>query len=165
MNFNPIDKQRIISMVPPTTDCLLASTGTYVSFKNVHKGYLVVHLNAFSTATVATAPYQASDVSGTGKKVFSTANPLNIWVSSSQDAVPVKQTASYVNYTFSTSTGASGHSKMVCYEIDPACMDLANGFDCCSIQITSTTSICNWSSFMLADMRYGVAEAYSFSSN
>ncbi len=153
MNFNPIEKQRIINAIPPTA--VLTSTGAYISLKNVNKAYGVVYVNNSSACTMVATPYQATAVAGTGAKVF--ANPMNIWVSSSQDGVLTKSSVA-TTYTFSATTGAVGHTKMCIFEIDPGLMDQANNFDCLSIQITSSSSVgLQYAAFYVTDMRYGEA--------
>jgi hypothetical protein len=155
MNFSPVEKQRIMSLIPPSSGTPLNSTGTYVSLKYVNKAYLVINVNNQGTEGITVTPYQASAIAGTGAKTLSTS--VDIWVSSSRSDAPVKRTPA-TTWTFSTSTGALPHPKTAIFEIDPGlAMDTNNGFDCLGIQVVATTSICSFDAFALLDLRYGAS--------
>ncbi len=147
--FNPIEKQRLFSAIPPTG--ALASTGTVISLKNIQKAYAVVYVTNTSSHTIIATPYQQTGVASTDAKVF--ANTLNIWTSSS-DGVLRKSSAA-TTFTFAVTT--TPDQKMAIFEIDMGQMDLANGFDCLSIQVTASSSLATYAALYAADMRYGQA--------
>ncbi len=147
--FNPIEKQRLFSAIPPTL--ATASTGTVISLKNIQKAYAVVYVTNTSSHTVVATPYQLTGVATTDAKVF--ANPLNIWTSSSDGVL--RKSSEATTFTFAVTT--TPDVKMAIFEIDMGQMDQANGFDCLSIQVTTTSSLCAYSALYAVDMRYGQA--------
>jgi hypothetical protein len=98
-------------------------TCDYVSLKNVHKAWIVAHFDQAAAHATGIDPKQATAVAGTSVKVF--ANTLPIWANEDAAASDtlVAQTAA-VTYNLT----ADIKTKMVIFEIDPAQMDVANGF-------------------------------------
>jgi hypothetical protein len=98
--------------------------GTAVSVKQAVRLYITYYINQGNAATIALAPEQCSAVAGTGNKAIPVSQ---IWVNQDMAAssVLVKQTAA-VSFT----TSATTKVKKVIFEIDPAALDVANGFDC-----------------------------------
>jgi hypothetical protein len=95
-----------------------------VSVKQAVRLYITYYINQGNAATIALAPEQCSAVAGTGNKAIPVSQ---IWVNQDMAAssVLVKQTAA-VSFT----TSATTKVKKVIFEIDPAALDVANGFDC-----------------------------------
>lgn len=138
---------KIVEAIKPQAGA--AITGDYVSLKNVHKATVVVHVNQANAATMAISIEQATVVAGTDTKVITVAVP--IWAN--EDCVTsdtlVAQTAA-VNFT----TSAAVKQKIVVFEIDPATLDLANGFDCITVK-TGASNAANITSAI-----YYLAERY-----
>jgi len=114
-----------------------AITGDYVSLKNVHRAFVVVHITQGNAATVAITIEQASAVAPTGSKAITVAVP--IWAN--EDCVTsdvlVRQTDA-ISFT----TSAAVKHKIVIFQIDPSTFDLANGFDCLTV-ITAASDVAN----------------------
>lgn len=121
-NFHPV------SALLPAADAA-GRTATYISLKNYHKVFIEVHINQGNAATVALTPYQATSVAAGSEKVLTNA----VTIYANQDTVTsdalAAQTAA-VNFT----TSAAVKGKIVIFEIDPASLDVANGFDCITVK-------------------------------
>jgi len=115
----------VVNLLAPAADAAGRTSAVYVSLKNAVKAWIVVYLTQGNAATVQLDPKQASAVAGTGTKALANAVPIwsNLDVSAS-DALTMRTAA--VTYT----TDAGVKNKIVIFEIDPAQLDLANGFDC-----------------------------------
>ncbi|MER8615978.1 hypothetical protein NKG99_03855 [Mesorhizobium sp. M1409] len=142
-------EMKLIEGIAPAADAAGRSSDI-VSLKNAGKAYILVHITQGNAATIALTPMQAQDVAGTGAKVL--ANSVPIWsnLDTSLTDTLVRRTDA-VNYT----TDAAVKNKQVVFEIDPALLDTANGFDC----IYFTTGASNAANitqaeFLLADLRF-----------
>lgn len=134
--FSLPEHMKVVEALTPAADAA-GRTGDYVSLKNCHKAYVVVHVDQGNAATIALTIEQASAVAGTGSKAITAVVP--IWAN--QDCAAsdtlVKQTSA-VSFT----TSAAVKHKMVIFEIDPAKLDLANGFDCITV-LTGASNAAN----------------------
>ena len=126
-----------------------AITGDYISLKNAHRAFVLVHVAQGNAATMAISIQQATDVAGTGTKVITVAVP--IWANedcAASDAL-VRQTDA-VNFT----TSAAVKHKLIVFQIDPETLDMANGFDCITV-ITGASNAANITSAVyLLEPRY-----------
>ena len=117
---------KLVTALKPQAGAAL--TGAYVSVKNYGRVFVMVDIDQANAATMAISIEQASAVAGTGSKVITVAVP--IWAN--QDCATndtlVRQTDA-VDFT----TSAAVKVKKVVFEIDPATLDLAGGFDCLAI--------------------------------
>lgn len=120
-------------------------TGTYKTLKHAHRASIVVKVNQGNAATILLTPLQASAVAGTGSKVLT--NNVPIYVKDSDAAGTWTRVADAKNYT--TSAGLT--TKYVRFDIDPATLDTANGFDC----ITVSTGASNAANITSADLILG----------
>jgi len=130
-----------------------AITGDYVSLKTCHKCFIVVHINQANAATVAITVEQATAVAGTGTTAIT--NVVPIWANedcAASDTL-VAQTAA-VSFT----TSAAVKHKTIIFEIDPATLNVASGFDCITVK-TGASNAANITSAMyyLTPLRYGQA--------
>lgn len=128
MNMNFAENMKAVEALCPASDAG-GRTGDYVSLKNAHMCYVVVHIDQGNAATVALTIEQASVVAGSDSKVITVAVP--IWANqdcAAGDAL-TRQTDA-VNFT----TSAAVKHKIVVFQIDPATLDLANGFDCITVK-------------------------------
>lgn len=99
-------------------------TCDYVSLKNVVKAWIVASFTQAAAHATGIDPKQATAVAGTSAKVF--ANVLPIWANedtATSDTL-VRQTSA-ITYNVT----ADIKKKMVVFEIDPALLDVDNGFD------------------------------------
>jgi hypothetical protein len=123
-------------------------SGTAVSVKQALRLWIVYYVDQGNAATIALAPEQCTDVSGTGNKAIPSSQ-----IFANQDmaasSVLVKAAAA-VNFT----TSAAVKNKVVIFSIDPAALDVANGFDCVRA-VTGASNAANiTSAFVLMQPRY-----------
>lgn len=151
MRFAFPEDVMLVEALTPAADGA-GRTGAYVSLKNVHRAWIVAHINQGNAATIALAPKQAQAVAGTGSKVLATAVP--IWANedaAASDAL-APQTAA-VNFT----TSAAVKQKVVVFQIDPATLDAAGGFDCIALTTGASNAANITSAVFLLQLRYGSA--------
>ena len=148
-NFALAQNLLAASILSPATDAA-GRTGRYVTMKNSHKGFFVVHINQGNAATILLSVLQATDPTGTGSKAL--ANNARIWfITDDSVANPawVRQTDA-VSFT----TDAGVKVKAVLIEVDGAMLDLVNGFNCVSIS-TGASNVANITEAMF----YGTARS------
>ncbi|WP_147564945.1 hypothetical protein [Clostridium tyrobutyricum] len=135
-----VEKYKVVQAVEPKTTNA-AITGAYVSLKNVINATVVVNLTqAVGHATVISL-YQAQDVSGTGAKTLS--NNIPVWANedvSSGDLL-IRKTDG-VSYTVAN----TAKNKQIVFHIDPAKLDINNGFTCLNVRIGASTQVTNFAS-------------------
>lgn len=135
-----IEDYKIVQAVEPKTTNA-AITGAYVSLKNVNTATIIVNLTqAVGHATVISL-YQAQDVSGTGAKAIT--NNVPVWANedvSSGDSL-IRKTDG-VNYTVAN----TAKNKQIVFHIDPAKLDVNDGFTCLNVRIGASTQATNFAS-------------------
>jgi hypothetical protein len=147
--FSLPQQMKIVEAIAPAADAAGRSSDI-VSLKNVGKAYILIHLTQGNAATVALTPMQAQDVAGTGGKVLANAVPIWSNLDTSLTDTLVRRTDA-VNYT----TDAALKNKQVLLEIDPALLDVANGFDCLYFTTgASNAANITQAQFILCDLRY-----------
>jgi hypothetical protein len=134
--MNLVEKAKIVEAIFPATDAA-GSTGDYVSLKTCHKCFVVVHITQGNAATVAITINQASAVAPMGAKPITV--PVPIWAN--QDCAAGDTLVRQTDAVSFTTSAAVAH-KMVVFEIDPATLDLAGGFDCIMVA-TAASNIAN----------------------
>lgn len=110
-------------------------TGAYVSLKNAHKFTAVIHVTQANAGQSAITVNQATAVAGTSTKVIGAV--ARIWANedcATSDTL-VRQTDA-AGFTLSTAT----KHKIVVIEVSPEALDVANGFDCVSVDIGSSSA-------------------------
>lgn len=134
--FSLPQQAKIVNALTPATDAA-GRTGAYVSLKNALKAYLVCQVAQGNAATVQVSINQATAVAGTGAKALAVNVPIwsNLDVSVNDTLV---RRSDAVNYT----TDAAVKNKVVVFEVDPARLDLANGFDCVA-PVTGASNVAN----------------------
>jgi hypothetical protein len=124
---------KLVTALKPQAGAAL--TGAYVSLKNYGRCFVMVDIDQANAATMAISIEQASAVAGTGTKVITVAVP--IWAN--QDCATtdtlVRQTDA-VDFT----TSAAVKVKKVVFEIDPATLDIAGGFDCLCVKTAASNA-------------------------
>lgn len=135
-----VEKYKVVQAVEPKITNA-AITGAYVSLKNVIRGSVVVNLTqAVGHATVIYL-YQAKDVLGTEAKPLSDNVP--VWANedvSLGDSLIRK--ADGVSYTVAN----TAKNKQVIFHIDPARLDINDGFNCLNVRIGASTQATNFAS-------------------
>lgn len=111
-----------VQLLNPAADAA-GRTGAYITLKNAHKAFVVFHITQGNAATILLSLLQAKDVSGTSSKAL--ANNARWWAALDQATsdLLVRQTDG-VSFT----TDAAVKNKIIVAEIDPAMLDIANGF-------------------------------------
>jgi hypothetical protein len=146
--FTLPEQAKIVSVLKPAADAA-GRTGRAVSLKNAQKAFLVAFLDQGNAATVLLTPQQCTAVAGTGAKAI---NATRIWAALTAQTtdILVRQTDA-VNYT--TDVGLA--EKIVVFEIDPAALDVAGGFDCVRLNTGASNAANITSAFaVLSPLRY-----------
>ncbi len=135
-SFTLPEEAQHLTLLAPAADAAGRTSAAAATLKNCHKAYLVFVLNQGNAATVLLTPQQASAVAKTGAKAIAA---TRIWANQDEAASStlVRQTDA-VSFT----TDANLKIKRVIFEIDPAALDLANGFDCI-LAITGASNAAN----------------------
>lgn len=153
MKMSLPESMKFVELLPLATDAAGRAASGAVSLKNAGKCFLKVNLTQGNAATVLLTPMQASAVAKTGGKVLT--NAVRIWANldtAASDTL-VRQ-ADAVNYT----TDAGLKNKQVIFEIDPALLDVANGFDCIYISTgASHAANLTFAEAVLTDLRFASA--------
>lgn len=145
--FSLPENCKLIEALMPQAGAAL--TGDYISLKNAHKAWVLVHINQANAAQVAITIEQATDVAGTGHVPITVAVPIWVCESSVASDALVRQ-AEAVAYT--TTVGTT--HKIVVFEIDPATLNVAGGFDCITV-ITAASNAAN-----ITEAEYLLASRY-----
>lgn len=147
--FNLAEDTKVVMALKPQTNGG-ALVGAYVSLKGYAIAHILVETDQANAATEAITIEQASAIAGTGSKVIT--NVVPIWAN--QDTATndtlVRQTDA-VNFT----TSAAVKQKQVLFRIDPASLDVANGFDCITVKV-GTSNVANivGATYILAGARF-----------
>lgn len=139
---------KIVEAMPNATDAA-GRTGDYVSLKNAVCAWVEVAITQGNAATIALTIEQASAVAGTGSKAITVTVPIWSNLDTAATDTLVRRTDA-VSYT----TDAGVKNKMVIFQIDPAQLDIANGFDCITVK-TGASNVAN-----LTGARYWLQSAY-----
>ena len=139
---------KIVEAMPNATDAA-GRTGDYVSLKNAVCAWVEVAITQGNAATIALTIEQATAVAGTSSKAITNAVPIWSNLDTAASDTLVRRTDA-VSYT----TDAGVKNKMVIFQIDPAQLDIANGFDCITVK-TGASNVAN-----LTGARYWLQSAY-----
>lgn len=143
-----VEKYKIVEALTPATDAA-GRTGDYVSLKNANKAWIVVNIKQGDANTVLLTVNQAVNVAGGSAKAI--ANTVPIWAN--QDCAnsdTLTRATDAVNFT----TSAATTQKMVVFQIDPASLDTANGFDCITVVTGASNSANLTQGTYFLDMRF-----------
>lgn len=145
-----IEKYKVVQAIEPKTTNV-AITGAYVSLKNVINAEVVVNLTQVVGHATVISLYQAKDVSGTGAKPLT--NSVSIWANedvSLGDSL-IRQ-ADGISYTIAN----TAKNKQVVFHIDPARLDVNNGFTCLNVRIGASIQATNFAcAEFILDSKYG----------
>lgn len=139
MNTPTPEDTAFVSMTTPVTTNG-GVTGDYISLK-LAQGF--VYMVCTFTQAVAHAtgidPVQASAVAGTGVKAIT--KTCRIWANSdlSLTSALTAQTAA-ITYNLAN----TAKNQKVIFEIDPAGLDVANGFDCLGVTVDDSSQATNF---------------------
>lgn len=152
MNISLPQECKIVEAIAPATDAAGRSSAA-ISLKNAGKAYIYAHITQGNAATIALVPMQATNVAKAGGKVLTNAVPIWANLDTAAGDTLVRATDA-VNYT----TDAGVKNKLVIFEINPALLDVAGGFDCIYFT-TGASNVANITSgaFICTDLRYSQA--------
>lgn len=144
------ETKQVVALSPVTTNA--ANTGDYVSLKNAGMAFVEVFLTQAAAHATVISIEQATVVAGTDSKVITNAVP--IWANediASSDTL-TRETTDAVNYT----VDADIKNKHIVFQIDPATLDLANGFDCITVKTSASSEATNFvcAKYTLSGYRY-----------
>lgn len=123
MNRALPEEAQIVTVLKPAADAA-GRNGVAFSVKHGHKVTIVCLVDQGNAAQVTFTPQQCTDVAGTGAKAIP-AVPVYANLDESISTV-VARAADAVSYQ----TDVALKPKKVLFDIDPAHMDIDNGFDC-----------------------------------
>jgi hypothetical protein len=133
--FTLAQNAKLVEVLAPAADAA-GRTGTAFTLKGAHKAFLVVHITQGNAATILLTPQQCTAVAGTGAKAIP-ATPIWANLDTSVSDTLVRSTDA-----LSFTTDAAVKNKIVVFEIDPAALDVAGGFDCIRLN-TGASNVAN----------------------
>jgi hypothetical protein len=136
-NFALTQNLAIAAILNPATDAA-GRTGAWVNAKNAHKIFIVAHITQGNAATILLSVLQATSSGGAGSKAL--ANVARIWAN--QDTGTAANVLTRQTDAVSFTTSAATTNKIVVIEVDPAMLDLANGFSFVTIS-TGASNVAN----------------------
>jgi len=136
--MNLVEKYKIVQALEPKTTNA-AITGDYVSLKNVITGTVVVNLTQEVGHATQISLYQAKDVSGTGAKPLT--NSVPVWAN---EDVSLGDSLIRQNDGVSYTVANTAKNKQVVFHIDPARLDVNDGFTCLNVRIGASTQVTNF---------------------
>lgn len=143
------EQSKLLWAVAPANYTGAAATAKYVSLKNYGHATIAIQTGAWAGGTAAVTVEQATDVSGTGTKTLSF---TSYWHDETTSGTLAEATCSD---TFDLDTA----NKLYVIEIDAADLDVANAFDCLSVQIATPGANNDYYSvaYVLSQPRFGSA--------
>lgn len=151
--MNLVQSAKIVEgLAPVATDANPATD--YVKVDNCNMLYAVCHITKGNAAITSFAVEQATTAAGAGNKVL--ANTIPVWsnLNTATDAL-VRQTNA-INYALDNA--ADGRGQIVVFQLDPAELDINNGFNWVRLQLAAGNAA-NIASvmFYLVGQRYAQA--------
>jgi hypothetical protein len=128
--FSLPENLKVVELTPPAVGAGAVITSDYISLKNAHKAWLVIHYADGNGNAVVLQPLKATAVAPTGSTAIT--NVVKIWsnLATATDDTLVERTAA-TSYTLN----AAAANKIVIFEIDPA--DLGETYDCIAFSATT----------------------------
>lgn len=120
-----VENFKIVEAIEPKTDAA-GTTGDYVSLKNVHLAFIVLHITQGNAATIAISVNEATAVLPSGAVAIAATFPIWSNLDCAASDTLVRRTDA-ANYT----TDAGVKHKQVIFQIDPRI--LSAGFDCIAV--------------------------------
>ncbi|WP_058953053.1 hypothetical protein [Clostridium tyrobutyricum] len=135
-----IEKYKLVQAFEPKTTNA-AITSNYITLKNAITATVVVNLAQTVGHTTQISLYQAQDIEGTGAKPLANDVPVLVNEDVSIGDTLVRQ-ADGVSYTVAN----TAKNKQVIFHIDPAKLDINNGFTCLNVRIVASSQATNFAS-------------------
>lgn len=135
-----IEKYKLIqAFEPKTTNAAIISN--YVTLKNAITVAVVINLAQAVAHATQISLYQSQDIEGTGAKPLACDVPILVNEDISANDILARQPDG-VSYTVAN----TAKNKQVVFYIDPAKLDVNNGFCCLNIRIGASTQATNFAS-------------------
>jgi hypothetical protein len=129
-----------------------ALVGAYISLKTAHMCWVKLGIQQGNAAVIAVTIEQATAIAGTGSTPITVAVPIWWNIDTSLTDALVRQPAA-VGFT----TDAGVKNKELWFEIDPATLNIAGGFDCLTVKCAASNAAnLVYAEYFLAD-RYSQA--------
>ena len=138
--MNLVEKYKVIQAFEPKTTSA-AVTSCYVTLKNAITATVVINLAQTTGHTTQISLYQAQDIEGTGAKPLLNDVPIlaNEDVGASDTLVRQADGVSYI-------VANTAKNKQVIFHIDPAKLDINNGFTYLNVRIGASSQATNFAS-------------------
>jgi hypothetical protein len=142
-----IEKYKVIQIISPkTTNEGIESR--YVNLKNAVNAVVIVNLTQAAAHETQISIYQAKDTQGTDSKALISSVP--VWANENTNADTLLKTDG-AGYTVEETAG----NKQIVFQIDPAKLDINEGFTCIGIKIGASSQAANFASAdVIIDSRY-----------
>lgn len=152
-NFSLPENLKIVEAIVPQVGAAATVTSDYISLKNAHKAWIVLHYDTAGNAETF-QPLKATAIAPTGSTNIT--NVVKIWsnLDPATSDILVERTAA-TSYT----CDAGATSKVIIFEIDPA--DLGETYDCIAVSTTAIAAGDYISGFFVIQPRYASAVAAS----
>lgn len=131
------DYKIIQAVEPKTTNA--AITGDYVSLKNVVAATVIVNLTQAAAHATQVSLFQAKDVSGTEAKALTLDVP--IWAN---EDVSLGDALIRQSNGISYQVANTAKNKQIVFHVDPAKLDINNGFTCLNVRIGASNQVTNF---------------------
>lgn len=149
----PITIPEFFKLVDGLPGCLTTNSGKTsdcISLKTATRVTVVVELNQAVGHATQIVLRQSTDVAATGAKVLT--NVVPIWANedcAASDTLVRKTDA--VNYTVTNDV----KKKLIVFQVEPADLDVANGFDCLDLTISDSSQATNFANVLfIVESRY-----------
>ena len=130
--FHIPENAYVVEALAPQIGAAVVVTGDYISLKNLHKVFIVIHYDQGDATDITWTPMRATAVAPTGAVVL--AETVPVWSNldcATSDVITRRTNA--LNYA----SGVAQTHKIVIFEIDPRY--LGDTYDC--MAITSTVAV------------------------
>lgn len=135
-----IEKYKLIQAFEPKTTSA-AITSNYITLKNAVTATVVINLAQTVEHTTQISLYQAQDIEGTAVKPLVNDVPILVNEDVATSDTLARQ-ADGVSYTVAN----TAKNKQVIFHIDPAKLDINNGFTCLNVRIGASSQATNFAS-------------------
>jgi hypothetical protein len=145
--LNLVEQLKVVEGLVPQVGAAAIVTSDYVSVKNLHRLFAVIHYNQGDADNQQWNVMRSPLVSGVGAVALAATALCRIWsnLDCATSDLLVERTAA-INYA----SGAGATHKQIVIEIDPA--ELGAGYDCVAIATNAAVAATSWVEIMF----YGV---------
>jgi hypothetical protein len=145
-----LSNNQVETLLPAAADAA-GRASPFVSLKGAAKVSIIAFVNQGNAAPVTFSLVQATNVAGAGVKALANSAPISF---DQNTAIGDATTLGTAGVSFTTD--ATIFNKMVVFDVDPALLDVNNGFDCIGVT-TGASNAANVTTVLavLMGTRYG----------